>query len=90
MKIEEQVGEPDGGCEVVEDVTEAETDLEPKSDRIVASHGCRKCCCCCFLLFEQLPKNDQAQDFNQKYSPLRCYFQLQLKNVPNLPKKIRL
>jgi len=41
VKIEEQVGEPDGGCEVIEDVAEAETDLKPKSYGVVTSHGYR-------------------------------------------------
>jgi hypothetical protein len=38
VKVEEQVGEPDGGREVVEDVAEAESNLEPKIQRVWICH----------------------------------------------------
>jgi hypothetical protein len=38
VKVEEQVGEPNGGREVVEDVPEAESHLEPKIQRVWICH----------------------------------------------------
>jgi hypothetical protein len=38
VKVEKQVGEPDGGREVVEDVPEAESNLHPKIQRIWICH----------------------------------------------------
>ena len=38
VKVKEQVGEPDGGREVIEDMSEAEANLHPKIQRIWICH----------------------------------------------------